>query len=167
MLSQSLLFFRAFQRDLGATSCLRTEAVAIPSFFQGISTRGAQGAGGNNRSFRRNPFFFSGHFNLLQNREEDGGVFSRNPFFFSGHFNAFWRKSKDGKYERRNPFFFSGHFNSMKQGGYVVPILGRNPFFFSGHFNAQLIAQEFGTYLQVAIPSFFQGISTRGDDVCH
>ena len=115
------------------------------------------------QGWSRNPFFFSGHFNFSITLISEWLKASRNPFFFSGHFNKPTERTPKTKTKTgRNPFFFSGHFTLLveelrKKG---LPA-GRNPFFFSGHFNLinhpdfRVVERE-----GVAIPSFFQGIST-------
>ncbi len=64
-MSQSLLFFRAFQPlEVAIEEAEDLRDVAIPSFFQGISTA-KQASITNNIKISRNPFFFSGHFNII------------------------------------------------------------------------------------------------------
>ena len=60
--SQSLLLFRAFQQNPHLFSQQPCK-VAIPSFIQGISTISPWFRSSWSAS-RRNPFFYSGHFNL-------------------------------------------------------------------------------------------------------
>ena len=59
--------------------------VAIPSFFQGISTSFCAIASANHLLISRNPFFFSGHFNASILRMDAGSVYTvAIPSFFQG-----------------------------------------------------------------------------------
>ncbi len=111
--SQSLPFFRAFQRRQKGNRRVRSSAC-------------------------RNPFLFSGHFNRrttarsLQQRRR-----GRNPFLFSGHFNAKRDYGAGPQIDRSQslPFFRAfQHWEGENEEEFYN--LSRNPFLFSGHFNS-------------------------------
>ncbi len=116
--SQSLLLFRAFQRDKYLGGGFIREIVAIPSFIQGISTGGSMMKDIKERLSQSLLLFRAFQPSLWEERKTGSGR-RRNPFFYSGHFNnaegdCWGRRSWGG----RNPFFYSGHFNYPRYRGY-------------------------------------------------
>ncbi len=188
-MSQSLLLFRAFQHkyNLSFPFIIEYESQSLLLFraFQlNIKIKEI-----DKDTASRNPFFYSGHFNLgaiLVRRV--GDVVCRNPFFYSGHFNKHIPQIEEVLNEKmsqslllfrafqlsylleidlyiflsvcRNPFFYSGHFNCKGKGRGSLERLCRNPFFYSGHFNSPVPLSSHIRHSEVAIPSFIQGIST-------
>ena len=85
--SQSLLFFRAFQQIYVGGSIMAKGRVAIPSFFQGISTCVTVTQPKVRPSVSQSLLFFRAFQQLCGAVDRERAYSSRNPFFFSGHFN--------------------------------------------------------------------------------
>ena len=115
--------------------------VAIPSFIQGISTAKDLISGRTIAELSRNPFLYSGHFNL----GEEGSVKlsvkeGRNPFFYSGHFNLFFYLLTYKNILMSQSLLLFRAFQLLVEplaGGWQVA--SRNPFFYSGHFNGGVL----------------------------
>ena len=142
ILSQSLPFFRAFQPTKVYDSGEKLTVVAIPSFFQGISTGIQAVTEAPSKKASRNPFLFSGHFNagLISILIWTSPNQSQSLPFFRAFQQQTYELLKQGTWESRNPFIYSGHFNTPTE-----LLRGR-------------------LTLSVAIPSFIQGISTVWED---
>ena len=86
----------------------------------------------------RNPFLYSGHFNLSrQSSLRSGRKGSRNPFLYSGHFNEI-----EGTLENfikklvAIPSFIQGISTQNKETSPAgIYQYSRNPFLYSGNFN--------------------------------
>ncbi len=138
-MSQSLPLFRAFQLSQKNIKVEIPPPVAIPSFIQGISTA-EMSESEKIAAACRNPFLYSGHFNLRELEEEERyRVMSQSlPLF-----RAFQ------PYERHDRQYRVSVSTSQSLPLFRAFQLSRT--------NCSPFRRRDG----VAIPSFIQGISTR------
>ena len=160
-MSQSLPLFRAFQLvvDEEGNYYVDSESQSLPLFraFQHIVLT----PHALYRAEGRNPFLYSGHFNLIPSDDTDKGYawVVAIPSFIQGISTRRGGRNNLPFKRCRNPFFYSGHFNrrtgfGSTTGGMTSQSLllfrafqramadniestlaRRNPFFYSGHFN--------------------------------
>ena len=138
---KSLQLFRAFQADDFLSDNVIRHLVAIPSTFQGISSR----ADLVSRYLEQEVAIPSTFQGISSTQEKQIRSHSRNKSQSLQLFRAF-QALKKNKYEAihetsRNPFNFSGHFKEQ-QLEISEKDVSRNPFNFSGHFKALKIKGE-------------------------
>ena len=112
-LSQSLPLFRAFQQE--------------------DEDRGVLGLSGQSQSL---PLFRAFQHYARENQKKSTHGACRNPFLYSGHFNlAVLRAREGGSWGVAIPSFIQGISTKSFMGGVYHGGQSRNPFLYSGHFN--------------------------------